>query len=114
MTWHDWQSLLVLVLVGAIASGINAVAGGGSLISLPTLTGVDLFGAHFGVGLPMKEANATNSVGLWPGSLTGALGFWNLLHKTAHYMRLLWLPTLLGSISGAWRCRSACGRSPVR
>ncbi len=101
-SWHDWPSLIVLLMVGAIASGINAVAGGGSLISFPTLTGVHLFGVHVGYSLPMKEANATNSVGLWPGSLTGALGFGNLFHKTAHYMRCLWFPTLLGSLVGAW------------
>src|SRR2546423_583436 len=96
------MNLFILVIVGAIASGINAVAGGGSLISFPTLTGVELFGWHFGSDLPMIRANATNSVGLWPGSLTGALGFGNLLHKTAHYMKCLWFPTLLGSIVGAW------------
>jgi len=96
------MNFLILVLVGAIASGINAVAGGGSLISFPTLTGVELFGRQFGFGLPMIGANATNSVGLWPGSLTGALGFGNLFHKTARYMKCLWIPTLLGSILGAW------------
>ena len=96
------MNFLILVVVGAIASAINAVAGGGSLISFPTLTGVELFGTHFGFNLPMVRANATNSVGLWPGSLTGALGFSNLLHKTAHYIKCLWLPTLLGSVLGAW------------
>lgn len=98
----DWTSLLVLVIVGAIASGINAVAGGGSLISFPTLTGVNLGGFRFGIGIPMIEANATNSVGLWPGSLAGGFGFWNLLPKMSRYIKQLWLPTVLGSIAGAW------------
>ena len=43
----------LLVGVGAIASGLNAVAGGGSLISFPTLTVV--------IGLPEKIANAFRS-----------------------------------------------------
>lgn len=83
---------MVLVIVGAVASGINAVAGGGSLISFPTL---------IGMGLVEKVANATNSVGLWPGSLTGGLGFKNLIDKTKHYLKALFVPTLLGSAVGA-------------
>jgi uncharacterized membrane protein YfcA len=91
-----------LVVVGAIAAGINSVAGGGSLISFPTLTGINLGGFRMGFGIPMKIANATNSSALWWGSLTGAFGFWNLIHKTAHYLKRLWIPTVLGSIAGAW------------
>ncbi|HVT11910.1 MAG TPA: sulfite exporter TauE/SafE family protein [Fimbriimonadaceae bacterium] len=84
---------LLLVGVGAVASGLNAVAGGGSLISFPTLTVV--------VGLPEKIANATNSVGLWPGSLSGGIGFKNLFEKTSRYLAKLFIPTLLGSLCGA-------------
>ncbi len=84
----------LLVGVGAIASGLNAVAGGGSLISFPTLTVV--------VGLTEKVANATNSVGLWPGSLAGGLGFKNLYAKTSRYLKVLFIPTLLGSVAGAF------------
>lgn len=90
----DLAQVLLLVLVGAIASGINSVAGGGSLISFPTLT--------VGLGLGEKVANATNSVGLWPGSLAGGFGFGNLLQKTAPYLKALFLPTLLGSVAGSW------------
>jgi len=97
----DALSLIVLFVVGAIAAGINSVAGGGSLVSFPMLTGISLAGFRIGYGLPMKEANATNSVGLWPGSLTGAFGFANVLSKTKHYLYTLWAPTLLGSIAGS-------------
>jgi uncharacterized membrane protein YfcA len=48
-----------------------------------------------------KMANATNSVALWPGSLSGAMGFKNLLHKTGHYLKTLFIPTALGSTAGA-------------
>ena len=84
---------LILFLLGALASGINAVAGGGSLITFPALT--------VGFQLPSNIANATNSVALWPGSMAGAIGFWNLIPKTAKYFRLLVVPTILGSIVGA-------------
>ena len=40
---------------------MNAMAGGGSFVSFP---------AMLGVGVPPIEANATNTVALWPGQLT--------------------------------------------
>jgi uncharacterized protein len=83
----------ILFAVGACASGINSVAGGGSLISFPSL---------IGMGLLPRIANATNSVGLFPGSLAGALGFRNLLPKAGHHLKLLVVPTLIGSVIGAW------------
>lgn len=86
--------LAVLFLIGAIASAINTVAGGGSLISFPTLT--------LGFGIEHKMANATNALGLWPGSLGGAIGYRNLYDKCKGHIKLLLLPTLLGSIGGAW------------
>ncbi|MER3496241.1 MAG: permease [Armatimonadota bacterium] len=76
---------LVLFATGAVASGLNAVAGGGSLVSFPVLT--------LGFHMPDVRANATSSVGLFPGSLAGGLG--------RPYLRALFLPSLLGSIGGA-------------
>jgi uncharacterized membrane protein YfcA len=46
-------------------------------------------------------ANATNSVALWPGSLSGAFGFKNVLEKTKHHLRTLLAPTILGALAGA-------------
>lgn len=89
-----WVEVLLLVLVGAVASAVNSVAGGGSLLSFPFLT--------LGLHIPEKIANATNSTGLWPGSLSGAFGFHNVLPKTVGYLRVLALPTLTGCIAGAW------------
>jgi uncharacterized membrane protein YfcA len=83
-----------MAAIGAIAAGINAIAGGGSLISFPFLT--------LGAGIPSLEANATNSASLWPGSLAGAFGFKDLLHKTKKYFGVLAAPTLIGSVLGAY------------
>jgi uncharacterized membrane protein YfcA len=83
----------ILMLIGAIASGINAVAGGGTLVSFPLLT--------IPFGIPSKVANATNSVGLWPGSLSGALGFLNVYKQTEKQLRIFIWPTIFGSILGA-------------
>ncbi len=81
-------------MVGAVASGINAVAGGGSLVSFPFLT--------VGIGLKEVVANATNSVGLFPGSFAGGVGFSNLFEKTGRYLKVLVAPTVVGSVVGAW------------
>ncbi len=94
MTADSPLGLAVLFSVGAVASAVNTVAGGGSLLSFPTLI--------FGFGIPSKEANATNALGLWPGSLGGAIGFNNLYDQCKRHMRLLILPTLIGSFGGAW------------
>lgn len=84
----------LLFCSGAFASGVNAVAGGGSLVSFPVLT--------LGLHIPERIANATNSIGLFPGSLSGGIGFSNQLKKTGEHFRTLVGPTILGSICGAW------------
>jgi len=50
----------ILFFAALIAGAINSVAGGGSFVSFPTL----LF-----VGIPPVNANATNTVALWPGQV---------------------------------------------
>ncbi|RYG35361.1 sulfite exporter TauE/SafE family protein [bacterium] len=85
---------LLLFGAGALANAINAVAGGGSLITFPLL--------RFGFKMDSVVANATNTSSLWPGSLGGALGFLNLLPKTKPYLKLLLVPTTLGAALGAW------------
>ncbi|HRF58600.1 MAG TPA: sulfite exporter TauE/SafE family protein [Fimbriimonadaceae bacterium] len=89
----DGLSLALLVLAGIVASAINAVAGGGSLVSFPTLVGL---------GVPPLIANATNAVALWPGSLASAIGFWSKLATVKDDLVRLLLVTLIGSAGGAW------------
>lgn len=50
-----------LVVASTIAGVMNAMAGGGSFISFP---------AMLSMGVPPVQANATNTVALWPGQLT--------------------------------------------
>ena len=55
------------VFLAACAGGaINPVAGGGTLLTVPTL---------IWLGVPALNANATSTVARWPGSLSGAWGF---------------------------------------
>jgi uncharacterized membrane protein YfcA len=52
--------------VGLLAGGVNAVAGGGSLLLFPALVAA---------GYGTLAANVTNSVALWPGYVGGVAGF---------------------------------------
>ncbi len=80
---------IVLFLAGAIAGTLNAIAGGGSFVSFPAL----LF-----TGVPAVEANATNTVALWPGLAASAVAYLKRLNTP---MRLL-LPLLVTSVAGGW------------
>lgn len=69
---------MLLIGAGGFAAGaVNAVAGGGTFFSFPAL---------LAVGLPPVVANASNSVALWPGSLTGA---WAYRQELARYKRYI-------------------------
>ncbi len=86
---------VMLFAASVVASGINSVAGGGSLISYPVIS--------LGMQIPGREANATNSVGLFPGSFAGVVGFGKeTREKTGVYFTKLLIPTILGSIAGAF------------
>jgi uncharacterized membrane protein YfcA len=54
---------LLLVPAGLLAGGMNALAGGGSFVTLPAL---------IASGIPSVSANATSSVALYPGGATSA------------------------------------------
>ena len=75
-----------------VAGAINAVAGGGSLISFPTLVWL---------GVPSITANATNTVAVWPGSFGSMWGYRRELRGTEPRMYALIVPSLLGGITGA-------------
>jgi uncharacterized protein len=59
-----WLELLALLGAGAAAGLINTVVGSGTLITFPVL---------LAFGVPPVVANISNTVGLTPGSLSGAL-----------------------------------------
>ncbi len=83
----------VLVLAAAFAAGaINAVAGGGSLVSFPAL---------LAAGYPAKPANVTNTVALWPGYLGGSLAYRPELRRQRRRVALLVAPSVLGAVAGS-------------
>ncbi len=60
-----WDALAILV-AGVGAGGINAIVGSGTLLTFPVL---------LALGYPPVQATISNSIGLAPGSLTGAIGY---------------------------------------
>ncbi|GGK60888.1 sulfite exporter TauE/SafE family protein [Nocardia camponoti] len=85
------QQVLIL-LAGVGAGAINTVVGSGTLITFPTL---------LAFGLPPVTANVSNTIGLVPGSVSGAIGYRRELAGQAARLRLLGTASLLGGIVGA-------------
>ena len=65
LTGIDWR-LPWLIFASFLGGALNAVAGGGSFLTFP---------AMLGVGLGPIQANATNTVALWPGQLTSIAAY---------------------------------------
>lgn len=84
---------LLIVAAAALAAGfVNAVAGGGTLISFPALTAV---------GITPVSANVTNTVALCPGYLGGAIGQrQDLAGQRARLVRLLPATAAGGLVGG--------------
>ena len=82
------------LLAGAalVAGAINAVAGGGSLISFPAL---------LAVGYPALTANVTNSVALTPGYFGGTLGYRRELAGQRGRILALGVISAVGAVVGA-------------
>ncbi len=83
----DWRWVW-LVVAAFLAGVLNAVAGGGSFLSFPAI---------LGMGVPPVQANATNTVAIWPGQLTSILAYWPDVRRN---LRIAWPMGLAGLIGG--------------
>ncbi len=83
-----------LVAFGAacVAGAINSVAGGGTLLTFPTL---------IWLGLPSINANATSTVAIWPGTVGTIWGYRTELRASSPRMLALVAPSVVGGILGA-------------
>lgn len=79
-----------LVAASTIAGVMNAIAGGGSFLSFP---------AMLGMGVPPVEANATNTVALWPGQLTSLATLRGDVR--ANLLPTVVLTCIVGGVTGA-------------
>ena len=75
MAWHGH---LIVFLAAAVGGAVNAVAGGGTLITFPAL---------IWAGQLEIIANATSTVALWPGALSSFWGYRAELRSSTKWPR---------------------------
>ena len=122
------MSVIWVAIVAFMAGAVNAVAGGGTFLTFPALTGI--------AKLSEKVANITSTIGLWPGSAAsvvavkseyrrlpagmvilycllslagGGLGAWLLLITSTQTFRLV-IPWLLAFATGVFVCSKPIAR----
>ncbi len=87
----NWR-LPWIAVAAFIAGALNAVAGGGSFLSFP---------AMLAVGIGPIQANATNTVALWPGQLMSIAGYWEEVRKYPRLALWMGIAGLVGGTVGA-------------
>jgi len=87
---------LLLWFAAFVGGMLNSIAGGGTLVSFPALLW------H---GVPPIQANATNALALWPGSLTSAWGYRAEIRSGGRRYLILIAPSLVGALLGAMLLR---------
>jgi uncharacterized protein len=87
-----WQ-MVAVAAAGFAAGGINAVVGSGTLVTFPVL---------LAVGLPPVTATVSNSLGLVPGNLTGAIGYRRELAGQRRLLLRLLPASVFGALTGAF------------
>jgi uncharacterized protein len=90
-TYMNW-SWIWLTVAAFLAGVLNAVAGGGSFLLFPAILGMKV--------LPV-QANATNTVALWPGQLTSVAAYWDDVRKNVRVAIPMSIAGLLGGTAGA-------------
>lgn len=90
VTGAEWASI---ALAAFLAGAVNALAGGGTLLSFPVLTAA---------GLPAVTANVTNSVALCPGYFGGTLAQLRDLRGQGARLRLLLPIGAVCGVIGGW------------
>lgn len=88
----EFVELAGLFLAAVVAGAINSVAGGGTLISFPSLVAF---------GEPDIVSNATNTAALWPGSVSSAIGYRKFTHVNRTLLTFLIVPSIIGGLAGA-------------
>ena len=84
--------LLLLSCAGLLAGAMNALAGGGTFVTLPAL---------IAAGVPSVQANASSTVALYPGGIASAWTYHERLGEVAGLpVRRLLVVTLAGGLVG--------------
>ena len=83
---------LALAVAAFLAGGINAVAGGGTLIAFPVL---------LAVGYSSKVANVTNTLAVLPGTVGGSLAYRGEISRQRDTIVAIAPATVAGAVAGA-------------
>ncbi|MBX3095348.1 MAG: sulfite exporter TauE/SafE family protein [Fimbriimonadaceae bacterium] len=86
------QEMAIFFVAGILSGGVNAVAGGGSLVSFPIL---------LASGIPSVSSSATNTAAQVAGGISGAWGLRDRLKGQGKRIGELMLVTVLGAVAGA-------------
>lgn len=87
---------VILCLVALVAGAVNAIAGGGTLLTFPVL-----FAALGSSGAAAVVANATSTVALVPGAVGALAGYRNEIRQERRLLALLLAPSLVGGLAGS-------------
>jgi uncharacterized protein len=87
---------VILCLAALVAGAINAIAGGGTLLTFPVL-----FAALGSSGEAAVVANATSTVALVPGAIGALAGYRNEIRQERRLITLLLVPSLVGGLVGS-------------
>jgi uncharacterized membrane protein YfcA len=93
MTISELPRLLTLIGAGFVAGVMNAVAGGGTLVTFPAL---------LLSGLGSVVANATSTVALLPAALSSAYGYRKNISPVARWLRVFAPVSLAGGLLGGY------------
>jgi len=83
---------VLLFCAAAIGGALNAVAGGGSFLTLPAL---------ILAGVSPVTANATSTLALWPASLSSTFAYRADIKASRQWMVVLGLTSVAGGLAGA-------------
>ncbi|HBL31020.1 MAG TPA: sulfite exporter TauE/SafE family protein [Acidobacteria bacterium] len=83
---------LALAAAALGAGAMNAMAGGGTILTFPTLVFL---------GMPAIMANATSTVALLPAAVTSMFGYRREVSTHRKWLKTLFLPSLIGGITGS-------------
>lgn len=91
--------LTILCLTAALGAGINAVAGGGTLLTFPALIGV-LTKHYDDPDVAKVWANGTSTVALFPATMTALWGLRREFQTYSHWASKLVGPSIVGGVAG--------------
>ena len=89
----DTFVILALCVAACVAGAMNSVAGGGTIITFPTL---------LAFGIPSIQANATSTLALLVGIVGSLYGYRNHLPAARPWLTKFAPASILGGLLGAW------------